>query len=499
MWRRSDPSPSNPYSRLESPPAATTAAVPVLLPSSSSAGDSTMQEGSSGVAAGVSSTERDLNEEAFSAVASPGPVGAARMMQRASSRRFMRQESVLVRDAAAEQLQERLNFRHWVVMLVLLLLFHMSMISAIVVVLILTVKEKPAVPIRIWLIGQAVIHITAIGSSLVQFHEERRNGFRRPLSGQEGSNSSDGGGVSQEQVRSRSDGAGAQFGYVSEGDLETGSTSTAGAARMPPASAADAPGKLDAPAVLSTGAGGPAMAGEPRGMQTRLDSPPSGTRSSRGCLGLMDFVVSVFPTVWWIVGISWLVLDVNSFDQAPVISWFTLGLLMWRLLAVLAMTILTILLSCALCCCLPCIIALLTLLSSSESGASEDDIRKLPEYRFSVKQETDAATGSTRTRNVLERVPTGAPASPSSPSLSPSSSSPTTAAATEADHPLDDDDNECCICLMTYEEGALLRKLPCRHHFHTSCIDRWLKTKPTCPLCKSNITKSGTGESPGNV
>ena len=49
---------------------------------------------------------------------------------------------------------------------------------------------------------------------------------------------------------------------------------------------------------------------------------------------------------------------------------------------------------------------------------------------------------------------------------------------------------ECCICLSAYEDGAELRELPCGHHFHCACIDKWLHINATCPLCKYNIIKS---------
>lgn len=49
---------------------------------------------------------------------------------------------------------------------------------------------------------------------------------------------------------------------------------------------------------------------------------------------------------------------------------------------------------------------------------------------------------------------------------------------------------ECCICLCPYEDGVELRELPCNHHFHCSCIDKWLHINATCPLCKFNIVKS---------
>ena len=51
---------------------------------------------------------------------------------------------------------------------------------------------------------------------------------------------------------------------------------------------------------------------------------------------------------------------------------------------------------------------------------------------------------------------------------------------------------ECCICLSAYDDGAELRELPCGHHFHCTCIDKWLHINATCPLCKYNIRKSSS-------
>ena len=48
---------------------------------------------------------------------------------------------------------------------------------------------------------------------------------------------------------------------------------------------------------------------------------------------------------------------------------------------------------------------------------------------------------------------------------------------------------ECCICLSSYEDGAELSALPCNHHFHWTCITKWLRMHATCPLCKYNILK----------
>ncbi|PNY14984.1 E3 ubiquitin-protein ligase at1g12760-like protein [Trifolium pratense] len=64
----------------------------------------------------------------------------------------------------------------------------------------------------------------------------------------------------------------------------------------------------------------------------------------------------------------------------------------------------------------------------------------------------------------------------------------------QADSPIErvlaDEDAECCICLSAYDDGVELRQLPCGHHFHCTCVDKWLQINATCPLCKYNILKS---------
>jgi len=51
----------------------------------------------------------------------------------------------------------------------------------------------------------------------------------------------------------------------------------------------------------------------------------------------------------------------------------------------------------------------------------------------------------------------------------------------------DDDQLKCRICLMRYEEGEVQRTLPCFHTFHADCVDRWLHTATTCPICRNDL------------
>lgn len=43
---------------------------------------------------------------------------------------------------------------------------------------------------------------------------------------------------------------------------------------------------------------------------------------------------------------------------------------------------------------------------------------------------------------------------------------------------------DCPICLETFRGGESLRRLACKHCYHKGCIDKWLRNKATCPICK---------------
>lgn len=51
-----------------------------------------------------------------------------------------------------------------------------------------------------------------------------------------------------------------------------------------------------------------------------------------------------------------------------------------------------------------------------------------------------------------------------------------------------DDGTECAVCLRRFTAGELLRALPkCMHAFHIGCVDQWLATHSTCPLCRLKV------------
>lgn len=48
----------------------------------------------------------------------------------------------------------------------------------------------------------------------------------------------------------------------------------------------------------------------------------------------------------------------------------------------------------------------------------------------------------------------------------------------------------CAVCVSEFEENEMLRWLPkCDHVFHPECIDPWLASHSTCPLCRANLSQ----------
>lgn len=51
---------------------------------------------------------------------------------------------------------------------------------------------------------------------------------------------------------------------------------------------------------------------------------------------------------------------------------------------------------------------------------------------------------------------------------------------------------DCAVCLCEFSELDKLRLLPlCSHAFHIDCIDTWLLSNSTCPLCRGTLFSPG--------
>jgi E3 ubiquitin-protein ligase ATL41 len=48
--------------------------------------------------------------------------------------------------------------------------------------------------------------------------------------------------------------------------------------------------------------------------------------------------------------------------------------------------------------------------------------------------------------------------------------------------------DECTICLGAVQDGEVVRALPaCGHVFHVPCVDTWLASSSSCPVCRAEV------------
>ncbi|XP_035899678.1 ataxin-2 homolog isoform X2 [Anopheles stephensi] len=51
------------------------------------------------------------------------------------------------------------------------------------------------------------------------------------------------------------------------------------------------------------------------------------------------------------------------------------------------------------------------------------------------------------------------------------------------------DQTSCVVCMCDFEARQILRVLPCSHEFHAKCVDKWLRSNRTCPICRGNASE----------
>ncbi|KAH7522621.1 E3 ubiquitin-protein ligase At1g63170 isoform X2 [Ziziphus jujuba] len=178
---------------------------------------------------------------------------------------------------------------------------------------------------------------------------------------------------------------------------------------------------------------------------------------------------SMFSFIWWVVGFYWVTADgQNLTSDSPQLYWLSITFLAIDVVVVLLCIIAACVVGIAVCCCLPCIIAILYVITD-QVGATEEEIDRLPKFKFQTTGDIQKVNGDIQEScgGIMTECDTDSP----------------------IEHALSKEHAECCICLSAYENGMELRELPCLHHFHRACIDKWLRINAICPLCKFNILK----------
>lgn len=163
-------------------------------------------------------------------------------------------------------------------------------------------------------------------------------------------------------------------------------------------------------------------------------------------------------------------------------------------------------------------------MTTEEVAALESDVQGIPTWKYRYVPDTGQERPSLTDAVPL---PVSSPDESSAPEDSSASATSTSPIAVDnraapSGHATDDDEPMCAICMMPYEEGDVIKKLPCggdqsngtrstspsppgerycdrfsllrSHHFHQECVDPWLKKKVTCPICRVQIPLPRFGE-----
>ncbi|KAJ7952360.1 E3 ubiquitin-protein ligase family [Quillaja saponaria] len=336
---------------------------------------------------------------------------AARFLRQASSRRMMREPSILVRETAAEQLEERQSdWAYSKPMVILDIIWNFSIVIVAAAILFLSWRDSPSMPLRLWIVGyalQCVLHMVCV-SFEYQRRRRHREGHFFPA-----------------------------FSSVQQG---TGSSENLNSGLMEDS--------------------------EQYTTLTQLDEEGAGVTK------YLESANTMFSFIWWIIGFYWVSSGGQALAQESLqLYWLCIVFLVFDVFFVVSLVALACIIGIAVCCCLPCIIALLYAVAGQE-GTSKEDIEQLPKFKFQriddnekLVVEVDRPLGG-----IMTECGTDSP----------------------TEQALSQEDAECCICLSAYDDGVELRELPCGHHFHCACVDKWLYINATCPLCKYNILKSSS-------
>ncbi|PON80663.1 43kDa postsynaptic protein [Parasponia andersonii] len=186
----------------------------------------------------------------------------------------------------------------------------------------------------------------------------------------------------------------------------------------------------------------------------------------------LESMNTIISSVWWMFGFYWIVVGGQALLQdSPRLYWLTVVFLAFDVFFIIFCIGMALVIFFALCCCIPIVAFAYSM--AIRDGASEDDIKNLPKYRFR-QGSPFMSLGNDKKHEILRAQ------------LESGNNNHTNELV------LNPEDSECCICLSRYVDGVELYTLPCNHHFHCGCISKWLRINATCPLCKFNILRSDT-------
>lgn len=162
-------------------------------------------------------------------------------------------------------------------------------------------------------------------------------------------------------------------------------------------------------------------------------------------------LLELFGTLWFVIGCFWLFSSDRCYDTSPWAYYTSLSFIIIGFTVVLFPFILIM----CIIFCLPVVIIAIRLIQQVTGLNLAPGLN--PQGRMQAARES--AIKSIRTQKFNQQT-------------------------TE----LQDEDAHCVICLVDYGDGDEMKFMPtCNHHFHSECVDQWLRVNKTCPLCVRDL------------
>ncbi|KAI7848327.1 hypothetical protein BDC45DRAFT_319484 [Circinella umbellata] len=234
-----------------------------------------------------------------------------------------------------------------------------------------------------------------------------------------------------------------------------------------------------------------------------INTPAGSLR--RGWTDRIKSLLDMFGIVWFIIGNYFLFTSGQCIREAPSLFYTTL---VWILLGYL-LVLIPLFLCVSVIFCFPCVLVLMRTLrlgyaSGLVTGATKEEIENVPVYKYESSSNNDEQRQEQEQENDNN----------DNISISASSTTSTRTTARKRRRSIfrwlyllrvkqkSDDDSErnydsititpiedavCPICISEYEDGDLICKLWCEHHFHKKCVESWFVINSSCPLCKRDF------------
>ncbi|KAI9261979.1 hypothetical protein BY458DRAFT_515493 [Sporodiniella umbellata] len=202
--------------------------------------------------------------------------------------------------------------------------------------------------------------------------------------------------------------------------------------------------------------------------------------------------LDVFAVLWFIIGNYMIFSSTTCSDTAIPLYYLSLSIIVYGYM----MLSVPILLCTSVIFCLPCVLVGMRLLHVDEGvdmgGATSEEIAMIPVYRFSTGMSPSPSLPEGMVMIDLSKADQHLDRKKHSlfdrlwPYLGLSDPPGEKETELQIIEILDTQDQVCAICLSKYEEGDILCKLWCKHHFHKACVHEWLVLNFRCPMCKQD-------------